>query len=351
MLTIQMLKAISDLLGDGEDLVFATVLSKSGSAPSSSAAQMVLRSDGRSVGTVGGGKLEAGAQQAAARVFEARAAEELFFDLTSANANGAEMICGGRVRLLLDYIEASSANVETFRSLRDAVQVGKRCYLVASLGKADGEKKQTVHCAACEDGCVAGEFAFPRLWLDTLMEQARYSVYPVAQTIADEQFVVERCFIPSTVFIVGAGHVGQHVALVAEIAGFRTVVLDDRSEYANRERFPDADEIKLLRSFEHSFTGIELETDSYVVIVTRGHLHDKMVLSQALRTGAGYIGMIGSRTKRDKIYSALQDEGFSAEELARVHSPIGLDIAAVTPGEIAVSIVAELVQARARNAR
>jgi len=122
------------------------------------------------------------------------------------------------------------------------------------------------------------------------------------------------------------------------------VVLDDRSEFANQERFPKADELRVLDRFENAFSGLSADSNSFLVILTRGHSHDRTVLAQALRTQAGYIGMIGSHRKRDTIYQSLRDEGFTNADLDRVHCPIGLDIGGETPEEIAVSIVAEMIE-------
>ncbi len=124
-------------------------------------------------------------------------------------------------------------------------------------------------------------------------------------------------------------------------------MLDDREEFANRERFKEADEIKPLVFFENSFEDLDINQDSYIVIVTRGHVHDRTVLEQALRTNAGYIGMIGSKRKRNAIYKALLNQGLGPGDTDRVHSPIGLEIGAETPQEIAVSIIAELIAVRA----
>jgi xanthine dehydrogenase accessory factor len=348
MLMSWLAQTVCGLQNDGEDLVLATVLSKSGSAPCLAGAKMVVRADGSSIGTVGGGVLEAAAQKKGTQVFKSGVAEFLSFDLSGEDAASMQMICGGNVKLLVDYIPASPQNIEMFCKLRDALHVGEKCYLVASLGKIGGEKWHTIRCLVLEDGSLTGEFPYPQPWLDMLIENAYRSTYPVVQTIEEEQFVIERCFVPSTVFIYGAGHVSQQVALLAEMVGFQTVVLDDRSEYVNRERFPKADSVKVLDSFEECFAGLNPDGDSYVVIVTRGHRHDKTVLAQALRTKAGYIGMMGSRRKREELFKVLQQEGFSAEALARVHCPIGLDIKAATTAEIAVSIIAELIQIRAK---
>jgi xanthine dehydrogenase accessory factor len=309
---------------------------------------MVVRANGVSIGTVGGGVLEAAAQKKGARVFKTGVAEILSFDLSGEDAASMQMICGGNVKLLVDYLPASAPNIAMFRQLRDALQSEVKCYLVAALGKGGAERRQTRRCLVLADGARSGEFPYPQQWLDLLLAKASRSTYPVVETIADEQFVIERCFVPGTIFLYGAGHVSQQVAILAEMVGFRTVVLDDRSEFANRERFPQAAAIKVLDSFAASFAGVEPDGDSYVVIVTRGHHSDKTVLAQALRTGAGYIGMMGSSRKREELFKALQQEGFSATELERVHCPIGLKIKAATTSEIAVSIMAELIQTRAQ---
>lgn len=171
--------------------------------------------------------------------------------------------------------------------------------------------------------------------------------YPVVLTFEDRRYLVEPSFVLGTVYLFGAGHVAQQVAPLARLVDFRTVVMDDRSEFANRQRFPDADEITVLQSFDGCLQGLDIDRESYIVIVTRGHLHDKVVLEQALRTDARYIGMIGSRVKRARIFGELKENGFNENDLARVHSPIGTNISAETPEEIGISIVGELIQARA----
>ena len=348
MLMSWLAQTVCGLQNEGKNLALVTVLSKSGSAPCLAGAKMVVCSDGTTVGTVGGGVLEAAAQKRGARVFASGGAEMLSFDLSGADAASMQMICGGNVKLLVDYIPASPLNIEMFCKLRGALEVGEKCYLIAALGPVGTEKQRTTRCLVLEDGSVTGDFSYPHQWLDLLIEKARRSTYPVVEIIEENQFVIERCFVPSTVFIFGAGHVSQQVALLAESVDFQTVVLDDRSEYANGKRFPTADSIKVLDSFEECFAGMEMNGDSYVVIVTRGHQHDKTVLAQALRTGAGYIGMMGSHRKREELFKVLQQEGFSSADLTRVHCPIGLDIKAATTGEIAVSIIAELIRTRAQ---
>ncbi len=148
-------------------------------------------------------------------------------------------------------------------------------------------------------------------------------------------------------FIFGAGHVSQALARLTQLTDFYTVVLDDREEYANSDRFPFADEILTPAPIQAAFSNLLIDEHSYVVIVTRGHLQDKVVLDVALRTPAAYIGMIGSKRKCSLIFEDLGKMGWGKEAFARVNAPIGIPISAETPEEIAVSIVAEMIQRRA----
>jgi xanthine dehydrogenase accessory factor len=154
--------------------------------------------------------------------------------------------------------------------------------------------------------------------------------------------------IPSpALYIFGAGHVGLNVHKIATLAGFETFICDDRDLYANAERFPDAHEIH-AGDLDEIMAGLSPSDSSYIVIVTRGHRHDLRVLRWALETSAHYIGMIGSGRKVLAVYQQLEAQGVSPESFKRVFAPIGLDIAAATPEEIAVSVVAELIAVRRR---
>jgi xanthine dehydrogenase accessory factor len=143
-------------------------------------------------------------------------------------------------------------------------------------------------------------------------------------------------------YIIGAGHVGTHLAQLAQTAGFRVHVVDDREKFANRERFPDATEV-VTEDIPAWLARTNLAPHTYVVIVTRGHTNDLEALRALAPRDLRYLGLIGSRAKVARIYDALTTDGMAAEHLHRVHAPIGLDIGAVTPQEIAVSILAELI--------
>jgi xanthine dehydrogenase accessory factor len=161
----------------------------------------------------------------------------------------------------------------------------------------------------------------------------------------DVEAFVEPLAKPPTVVLCGAGHLSFYIAPYARSVHFRVIVYDERGEYASRERFPEADEV-LADSFDRVFERVRIDEDSYIVIVTRGHKCDQIVLEQAVRTRARYIGMIGSRQKTLLLLQKLRDKGVPQDLLDRVYSPVGLSIGAVTPQEIALSIVGELVKIR-----
>jgi len=148
-----------------------------------------------------------------------------------------------------------------------------------------------------------------------------------------------------TVLIVGAGHVGRSLAVLSSFLGFRTVVLDDRAELANAERLPQADEI-IVGDIVEELARFHINPQTHIVIVTRGHEHDRDALRQMVSSPAAYIGMIGSRRKVTMVFDELKKDGIAEEVLAAVHAPIGLDIHAETPEEIALSIMAEIVMVR-----
>jgi xanthine dehydrogenase accessory factor len=150
------------------------------------------------------------------------------------------------------------------------------------------------------------------------------------------------------VFIFGGGHISVSVSKISAMSGFQVTVIDDRPEFANQERFPEAGQV-IAEKFSTAFPRLQVTRSSYLVIVTRGHADDQQVLEWALTTEAGYIGMIGSKRKIGTLYRNLEEKGIAREKLLRVHAPIGLDIGALTPEEIAVSIVAQMIQFRRKS--
>jgi xanthine dehydrogenase accessory factor len=164
------------------------------------------------------------------------------------------------------------------------------------------------------------------------------------------EIFVEPVLPPADLYIFGAGHVAASLYKVASLAGFDITVVDDRAAYANRERFPEAQQV-IADDFEKAVAQLAPSESSYIVIVTRGHRDDMRMLRWAVQTPARYIGMIGSKRKTITIFKELQAEGLPAHLFDRVHAPVGLDIGAITPEEIAVSITAELIAKRRKVER
>ncbi len=159
---------------------------------------------------------------------------------------------------------------------------------------------------------------------------------------------IEPVLLDPRLIILGAGHVGKALTKLARFTGFRVTVIDDRAEYANRENIPDANEL-VVKDFERAFEGTAVGKDTFIVVATRGHNHDLDAVKAALGTRAGYIGLLGSRRKKALFFKSLRDGGLSQDDIDRVVIPVGLDIGSRTPEEIAVSIMAQIIERRNTN--
>lgn len=149
--------------------------------------------------------------------------------------------------------------------------------------------------------------------------------------------------------ILGAGHVGKALSKIARFSGFKVTVVDDREEYANRDNIPDANETVVI-DFENVLSKVSVDQNTYIVIATRGHNHDLDALKVALGTKARFIGLLGSKRKKALLFKTLKEEGFTQRDIDRVIIPVGLSIGSVTPEEIAISIMAQIIKYRRENA-
>jgi xanthine dehydrogenase accessory factor len=255
-------------------------------------------------------------------------------------------------------------NHEVFAALGEALKAGEEVALV-TIVSANGSTPQRVGAKMLVygDGRVVGTigggcYENESLWKarEVLKTRKPCTVrYELADDFAAEsglicggqmEVFIEAIEPSPTVYIFGAGHVGQFVGQVAHDAGFRVHVVDDREKFANRERFPEAAEI-VVDDIPSWLANTPLPSSAYAVVVTRGHRHDLDALRALAPRNLRYLGLIGSRAKVKRIYDVLVEDGtVGIEQLQNVHAPIGLDIGAVTPQEIAVSIVAELIAVR-----
>ena len=244
---------------EGKKAALATIVQIRGSVPSFQTAKMLVREDGSTLGSVGGGCVEAEVWAAAQEAIKEEKSRVLTFDLTDDSLADSGLICGGKLEIFVE------------------------------------------------------------------------PVLPVPRLV-----------------IFGAGHISTQLSKIATVAGFRSWLVDDRPIYANETRFPEAERI-FADSFEEAFAQIKPDNNMYIVIVTRGHQDDENVLRWAVGTEARYVGMIGSKRKVRTIVRKLEAEGVAHERLEQVHMPVGLDIGAIVPEEIAVAIVAEMIHYRRRG--
>ncbi len=347
-----LINEILQCLERGEPVVVATVVGHSGSTPRTSGSRMIVHSDGRIRGTVGGGALEGDVIRSAMNLFATRKGAMRFYDLNeTTSTDDLDLVCGGKMHVFLDYVPAEEAAIDVYRALADSLTSSRRVLFVA-LVRGDDDHLEVTRSVLAPDGRPVDP-ALEGILESTQLQEALAS--KAADSAArlvpldPDRLVIEPVAPPETVYLLGAGHVSLEVAWLTHRLGFHTVVIDDRPEFASRERFPMAEAVRVCPDFEEIFDSSSLDVDSYIVIVTRGHHFDKKALGQALATKAGYIGMIGSTRKRDTIYRGLMDDGVDQSELDRVHCPVGIDIEAETPAEIAVSIAAQLIEHRSRR--
>jgi xanthine dehydrogenase accessory factor len=333
----------------GEKCVLARIIRQVGSAPRTVGATLLVKLDGTLVGTIGGGALEHEVLRKAKEVMASGTSAVLHIRLTGQEVSASEMLCGGNVDVLVEPVFAEDAAAgRVFQELISMTAQGRCGTLVTRV--ADG-RESGGRFLVTREGSVIGDAS----WLPRVsgIDVARWSSVrePSLVTLAEcegKPAVFLEPVAPEAVLLLfGAGHISTFVAPLARMVGFRVCVVDDREEFANPRRFPAAEQL-VVCSVAEAFRRVVVTPATYIAIVTRGHAHDREALGAALTTRPAYLGMIGSRRKRDLIYNSLMEEGVAVEELRRVHSPIGISIGAETPEEIAVSIVAELIQIRAQ---
>ena len=344
---------VADLLQAGEPAVLVTVVSRTGSAPRDAGTRALQTRNGFE-GTVGGGLLEARAMEAARGSLASAVSARVSVDMTGFAPN-SDMICGGAMEVLCEVLSPRQAEVFAF-----AAQVlrkgGKGVWIVelrddgVSLhGEVENPVRHLYYIdnlpdSVTEDSLPAGV----GLGLDGLQPllDARKN-RPGLVEHEGHLFYVEPLAAPPVLLLCGGGHVSLEVARLAHACDFVVDVVDDREEFSNAVRFPMARQCLVLPGYENLVQSCGIGRRHYVAIITRGHSFDREVLAQALTSHAQYVGMIGSKTKREQVYAALRKQGVPHAELAAVCCPIGLSIEAETPQQIAVSIVAELLAARA----
>ena len=346
---------MEDLIQKGEPASIATIVNRKGSAPMSSDAKMLVKQDGTIEGTVGGGCLEAEVWQTAMDVLESKKPEKLRFDLTEKDAADSGHICGGIVEIFVEPLESYS--VELLSAVNEIRRSGGSAAMATQISPAENQNNKLL---ILKDGSTVGSLSKyeAEIWRESsrIMREGQPATLEFGKNntnkngtkkpLPSTEIFIEPIAMQPKIFLFGGGHVSFCVAQTAHLAGFRTAIVEDRPSFANKERFPMAEDF-YVGEFPEIFKSLEIDESSYLAIITRGHANDETVLEWALSSSARYIGMIGSKSKVLLTYRHLQEKGFKRNDLIeRVHAPIGLDIGADSPGEIAVSVVAELIKNR-----
>ena len=307
-------QAAADLIRQRRGGALATVARVRGSTPVPAGTKMLVGAEGRLIGSVGGGCVEADVISAALDAQAHRRPALLTHHLNADLAGDLGLSCGGTVDIFVEPLLGDDAYLRVL----DAA-------------------------ATAESGLVRTAVEWSRGPIKTFepLSGDRRAATPATIT-RDGRFMEERLTRAPRVLVFGAGHVGAAIARAAAAAGFRVVVIDDRPEYADAARF-DAGVTVLTGDVEAALAAYNLTAADAVVIATRGHRNDAEILERVATSPAGYVGLLGSRRKKIVVTKGLKAAGVPARSLARVRVPVGLPIGAVTPEEIAVSVVAELI--------
>jgi len=326
-----------------QPVCYTCLVETRGSTPQKPGAAMLIFRDGSQVGTLGGGCVEAEVKRRALRLIDADTPEIMTFQLDSDYGWDDGLICGGRMKVLVDPVRTAD-DLPYFNAMQQLLESDQGCTeaIVLNPETAEGASETDRFLIDANSKIVAwrGRQEPPaQLWEGLKPIQNRPRPY-VNAGIAYLTFH-QTCQL----VIVGCGHIGQKVAELASDVGFEIIAVDDRQEYCNAERFPAAKQL-IVGNFDSALSDFSVNRDTFIIIVTRGHNHDEEALGHLAETPARYIGMIGSKRKVKLIFEDLLRTGTPREALAKVHAPLGFDIGSQTVPEIALSIVAELIAYR-----
>ena len=325
-------REIAHALEAGEGVELVTILVSGGSTPRGAGAMMAVFADGHAAGTIGGGSVEFEAQKTAAELLASGGECRKSFRFVQGEAASLGMVCGGDVTLQFQYLSGGDrAAIAVMRDLVDSDGRSADTWLVLRF---QGEHVTAVGTA---DRSGTRHLDTPPADLESLLQN---------RAVLREDWFAAPAVRAGRTYVFGGGHVSRALVPVFAAAEFRPVVYDDRPEFVTPQAFPQAEGL-LCGPFTELARHVTVTPEDYVVIMTRGHQADYEVLSQVLRSGAKYLGCIGSRRKLALCKERLLAAGFTEAEYARLHAPIGLAIGAQTPSEIAVSVAAELIAVRA----
>lgn len=315
-----------------EGCMLVSAVGAEGSAPRKSQSHMLVDCMGYVCGTVGGGAVEGNSIAYAQQLLTQKKSGLKTFELYEHAVNDIGMICGGRVNVHFQWIAPEDEAIHRIaEAASSALKAGKDAWLMMDLNE---------HAITLYDGERQIGSAVP----DALI--AQLSSIAFVCTIGKSTYYAEQLSYRDRVFIFGGGHVAQALVPMLAAVDFRCVVIEDREEFCQQALFPQAQEVLLLRETDWK-DSLCVGPEDCICIMTRGHQNDLACQAFALETPASYIGVIGSRRKAAAVNARLRNMGLDDTQIARIITPIGLDIGAVTPAEIAVSITAQMIAHRA----
>jgi xanthine dehydrogenase accessory factor len=344
-----------DKLKDKKPLALATIVETKGSTPQVPGASAFFSSKGLLEGTLGGGLLEADAQRKALKTLKKKVSLLSEFSLKADISEEEGAICGGEVKILIDA--SPEEHTDAFRDLSQSLFKRKPGILATFINRISEEKVSIFrHWIERKDKLAANQnepLSFFKEEIKRAFSEGRPFFLKIKKEIfpekAKERFLFLEPVLPlPQLVIAGAGHIGQVVTHLGSLLNFEVTVIDDRPEFANKEKLPDADHI-IVDEIGRAIQNFPVSSDTYLVIVTRGHKHDGVALRQCITSDAAYIGLIGSIRKIKLMRKKFLEEGWATpRQFDRACAPIGIDIRSKTVEEIAVSIAAQLVLVRSQ---
>ena len=311
------------------DTMLVTIIADQGSAPRGAGSQMLVGSEGRIIGTIGGGAVEGKSDAMARQLLQEKRSCCHLFQLHAGAKENIGMVCGGDVRVLFQYISGSDGQWQTLAAKTLQMIAARQSGWLAL--KTDGSAPSLL---SGNGEAVLGNTISGKTDKNGWKPEQSKDVFCLPLPIGERAIIF------------GGGHCAQALAPLLHTVGFRVTVFEERAEYGCRENFPTAEQI-IIGDYTRIEDHLQFTDDDYIVVMTNGHSYDLEVLDQVLRGDFAYVGVIGSRKKTAAVNQKLRERGVCEDAIARVHTPIGMPIKAVTPEEIAVSIAGELIYTRA----
>ncbi len=334
------------LMGKGEPCVMATVVRTKGMTPQKPGAKQLFRQDGSSLGTLGGGCVEGDVWHIAQQILRTQGGAQFRDYLLKEDiAIKDGLVCGGAMYFYIEPLWEPQKYLPLAKEIMQACKGGPPIAIATVVSTPPGKHDEETKLLIRENGTFAGSLADKHLQDQVVRTGQKIAVLGSNEFIEAKDgtaVYVEGFTTPPTLVIMGGGHVGMATCQLAKTLGFKVFVVDDRPEYSNKERFPQA-EATIVADYSEGLNDLPINFNSFILVATRGHRFDDIATQAAINTPARYVGLLGSKRKNLMIFRDLLNNGTPLERIKEIHAPVGLNIGALTPEELAVSILAEII--------